>query len=524
MARFQSLWQSLEMRQRIIAVLALVATLAAVVGLVQAVRTPSMVTLYSGLQPAVAGEVASAVEAMGVTVQAQGSSVLVPVADRDRVRLALAAAGLPRNGPAGYEILDGLDGFGTTSEMFEATYWRAKEGELARTILAAPDVRSARVHIANPVGRPFQRGASPSASVTVTMGVGTLDTAQAEAIRFLVASAVSGLSPEQVSVIDAQNGVVLRMGEAAGGMQSRLPGSAREAKMRSEIERLLAARVGDGRSIVTVSVDTNMESETLTERVIDPQSRVAISSDTRDVTENATGGLGGAATVASNLPQVAAGPNSESKSSRTENEEKVNYEVSETRRERVRQGGEVKRVTVAVLVDGVVQVAADGTRSWTPRPAEELGQLRDLVRSAVGFDETRGDVVTVETLEFAERPQEGVLVEAGFSNFLARNGMMLIQVGVLGMVALGLIMFVLRPLLMKAGDLQTLPELPPLPALEAPDFGFPQRDAMESEPPDRLSILRDAFDGQKEQSAHVLRAWLERDVRASTDAENEVAQ
>jgi flagellar M-ring protein FliF len=519
--RFASIWMALQPRQRLIAVLGLLALVATIFGLVQATRSPPMETLYAGLDQAAADEVAAAVQGMGVPVELRGGAVLVTAGERERVRMALAAAGLPRNGPEGYELLEDLDGFGTTSEMFNATYWRAKEGELARTILAAPGVRSARVHIANPAGRPFQRSARPTASVTVTMGGGVLDTAQAEAMRYLVASAVAGLEPDMVSVIDAAHGTVLRLGESVSGMGGQLPGSAREAQLRSEIERLLAARVGDGKAIVTVAVETTAESETTVERLIDPNSRIAISTDTREVEDQGTGGAGGAATVASNLPVEGGGPGGGgSTRSRTETEERINYEVSQTTRERVRRAGEVSRVTVAVLVDGITAIAPNGERQWAPRPESELQQLRDLVRSAIGYDEERGDVVTVETLEFAERPQGGTVATSGLTNFLSRNALPMAQIGALAAVALGLAFFVLRPLL-KAAEAQAVivPErLPPsLEFGEAEDYTAHQSDL------DPLTMLRNAFAEQRDDSANVLRSWLERDVqeRMADEAEDE---
>ena len=118
-------------------------------------------------------------EADGVAFEVRDDAILVDRAARDRVRMALAAKGLPAGGPAGYEILDSLSGFGTTSQMFDAAYWRAKEGELARTITGSPNVRAARVHLANPVSQPFARTPTGSASVTVTMARGALDRGQA---------------------------------------------------------------------------------------------------------------------------------------------------------------------------------------------------------------------------------------------------------------------------------------------------------------------------------------------------------
>jgi flagellar M-ring protein FliF len=402
--------------------------------------------------------------------------------------------------------------------MFEATYWRALEGELARTILATPGVREARVHIASPTGRPFQRAAQPSASVTVTMGNGALSPQNAEAIRFLTASAVAGLDPSRVSVIDAAYGAVLRPGEDAADSAAQMPGGARESQLRAEIERLLAARVGVDRAIVTVSVETDMESETVVERVIDPDTRVPISTETREIEESATGAAGGAATVASNLPQEGGGGGGGSSSARTEAEERVNFEVSELTRERVKRPGEIKRITVAVLVDGVIAESPNGQRTWTPRPQEELDQLRELVRSAIGFDAERGDVVTVETLEFAPRPETGAVAQAGMGRFLETNAMSLIQTLALAAVALGLAIFVLRPLLAVPLDLEPVdagPDRLP-PPLPFADEGFGEEGEK-----DGISRLRDLFAEQKDDSANVLRSWLERDMIQSADSDNE---
>jgi flagellar M-ring protein FliF len=326
-----------------------------------------------------------------------------------------------------------------------------------------------------------------------------------------------------VSVIDAARGTVLRMGEDAAGMGGQLPGMAREAQLRAEIERLLAARVGDGKAIVTVAVETTAETETTVERLIDPSSRIAISTDTREVEDQGTGGAGGAATVASNLPVQGGGPGAGASSrSRTETEERINYEVSETTRERVRRAGEVSRVSVAVLVDGIVSTAPNGERVWTPRPESELLQLRDLVRSAIAYDEERGDSVTVETLEFAERPEGGTVATSGVSQFVMRNAMQMMQIGALTAVALGLAFFVLRPLL-KAAEAQAveMPErLPPsLEFNEVEDYGGAQVDL------DQISMLRNAFAEQRDDSANVLRSWLERDVQdqMASEAEEEEA-
>jgi flagellar M-ring protein FliF len=285
----QGFWEELDTRRRVIGALAVVAVLAAMIGIGRMATAPSMALLYSGLDPAAAGEVVAALEADGIPFEVRDGSIYVDEAARDATRMALAGEGLPASGGSGYELLDGLSGFSTTSQMFDAAYWRAKEGELARTITASPNVRSARVHIANPTPQPFLRGATGSASVTVTMARGGLAPGQAEAMRYLVASAVPGLAPEQVSVIDSAAGVVLASGEEPTPLDPAMDPSTRAETLKRNIEALLEARVGPGRAVVQVAVDADMEAQTVRERVIDPESRVAISSDIEASRETQTG-------------------------------------------------------------------------------------------------------------------------------------------------------------------------------------------------------------------------------------------
>ena len=132
----------------------------------------------------------------------------VPANERDQLRLALAGDGLPESGSTGYEILDDLSGFGTTSKMFDVAYWRALEGELSRTIVSSPPFQSARVHIGRSAGSSLKKVQPQTASVTASASSGVLTPGQAKALKFLVGSAVSGLSPEMVSVIDGNTGKV----------------------------------------------------------------------------------------------------------------------------------------------------------------------------------------------------------------------------------------------------------------------------------------------------------------------------
>ena len=167
MEQLLSTWNALDLRRRIIAIAATIGVFVAVLGLARLATQPGMALLYAGLEGAQAGEVIQALDQRGIAYEVRGDAIYVDATRRDETRMGLAAQGLPTNSAAGYEMLDGLTGFGTTSQMFDAAYWRAKEGELARTIMASPHVRFARVHISQGATQPFRRAEQGSAAVTV---------------------------------------------------------------------------------------------------------------------------------------------------------------------------------------------------------------------------------------------------------------------------------------------------------------------------------------------------------------------
>lgn len=449
-------WEGLDTRKRAIVGLATIAVFAIVLFLARGTGSKDMALLYSGLESAAAGEVVTALDQRGVVYEVRGTAVYVEAAQRDLLRMSLAGEGLPQNSTQGYEILDQLSGFGTTSQMFDAAYWRAKEGELARTILASPFVRSARVHISSPTNRPFARDQRPTAAVTVTPQGGALSPDQAKALQFLVSSAVSGLTPDDVAVIDSTSGLV--SGSDASAVSS---GGDRADGLRLRAQRLLEARVGFGNAMVEVSVDTVTETESITQRTIDPDSRIAISTEVEERTNTAQDSGDGAVTVASNLPTGdASGVGNSSNSENSETRSLTNYEVSETQREVLRVPGAIRRLSVAVLVNDVVTTAADGTVTSTPRTPEELEALKTLVASAVGLDEARGDVLTLQSMAFEPVPSLGTTAAEAVKTPL--NLMSLIQIGVLAFVVLVLGLFVVRPILTGARSARLPPPQPTL--------------------------------------------------------------
>ncbi|WP_371168275.1 flagellar basal-body MS-ring/collar protein FliF [Aliiroseovarius sp. 2305UL8-7] len=444
MQQITSIWAKLDMRKRLIVVVSTLAMFAAVIGLSRMAATTPMTLLYAGLDSSAAGDVVKALEARGVPFEIKGGSIFVDTSQRDGLRMTLASEGLPANSGKGYELLDGLSGFGTTSQMFDAAYWRAKEGELARTIVASPLIQNARVHISVSPAQQYRQRNAPTASVTVTTTSGTLPGVQAKALKFLVASAVPGLSPDRVSIIDSRGGLV-----AGGDEQIDLSGQAsdRALALKQNVERLLEARVGFGNAVVELNLETATEQESILERRFDPESRVAVSTDTQETTNTAKDSNSEGVTVASNLPDGDAAAGGSSSSNNSETRERVNYEVSETTREVVRSPGAVKRLTVAVLVDGIRSKGDDNTMVWTPRGEEELLSLRELVAGAVGFNEDRGDSITIKQLEFEPIAIDGTGPAAGLFDGANINVMLLAQMGILALVALLLGLFVVRPIL-----------------------------------------------------------------------------
>lgn len=528
MQQILTTWATLDIRRRIIVVGVTILVFISVLALSVLNARPNFALLYAGLDPAQAGEVIAALERQGTPYEARGDSLYVDAASRDELRMMLAAEGLPKANGNGYELLDTLSGFGTTSQMFDAAYWRAKEGELARTILANPAVRLARVHIAATAAPALRATHRPTASVTVTTVLGGLPVAQAKALQFLVSSAVAGMRPEDVSVIDSTSGLV-SAGEVTGAQAE----SDRAVVLRRNIERLLEARVGYGNAVVEVAVETVTEREAITERRFDPQGRVVISSETTETSKQADQTKAAAVTVASNLPEGDGASEGKSQSQATETRERTNFEVSETTRELLRSPGDIKRLSVAVLVDGVEGVDANGQTQVVPRDQAELASLRDLVASVIGYQEARGDQITIRSLPFQPHTaRDGTEAAAAGVGGLQLDLMKLIQTGVLALVALVLGLFVVRPLLLgrvKTPEPVGLPAPSPgaqsMPVEQMPDFsspGFPAiaaYDAQDIHPPvpdgatamdrDPVERLKRLIEARRNESVEILRDWME---------------
>jgi flagellar M-ring protein FliF len=520
--QFITLWKNFDRRKQIMVVGATLGTFVAILSLVFFASRPSMVLLYGGLDPASAGEITQSLEGQNIPYRIQGTSIFVDESKRDSLRLSLASQGLPDSGVAGYELLDDLNGFGTTTQMFNATYLRAKEGELARTIQANPQIRAARVHISQEDKSPFRRNATASASVSLKLqGGSTISPAHAKALQFLVSSAVTGLEPTDVAIIDERGTLISADAEDAIITED---GSAAE-RMAARVERMLEARVGAGNAVVEVSIERVTERESIVERLVDPDSRVAISSETQENSATARSAEAGM-TVASDLPENAGANGGDSSENSNETVERVNYEVSETRREVLRTPGAIKRLTVAVLVNGV----PDDTGAIIPREQTEITALTALVEDIVGFNEARGDEITLQSMAFVGTDPVYATPAPGWLASTAPSANTVIRLGVLALVALVLGLFVLRPMLRKSDPV----ELPALAELPAGDFSMaPLEGEIEDIgefqplstdvagpsldlPEDPVTRMRALIDARKEETMTILRNWLEDEQEQET--------
>jgi flagellar M-ring protein FliF len=498
MSNLAANWNQLSMQKKLVLTGVMLATLAAFWMLMNVASRPHMAFLYGGLDPAAAGEILSALEGMDVAAEVRGDAIYVPQPKRDEVRMALARQGLPQQGQAGFELLDEMNGFAVTSDMFDATYWRAKEGELARTILATPGVKSARVHIAAPKTSSFSRQRrSPSASVTITMSRGRLDRQHAVAIRYLVALGVPDLDPEKVAIIDSLGGVILKPGSQNALEEMETSDNDRARKMERALANMLEAHVGPDNVRVNISLKVDRERETVSERILDPASRVMMARETTEI-QQSDSGSGNAVTVASNLPDGdAASAPSGSKSERSEANQTTRFDISEVNRKREKMPGAIAQVHVAVLVNET---------DPTPRSTEELTALGELVATAIGFDEARGDKVTVKAMSFHQE-EEGVAeapVTGGAMAFLQDNLISMLQIFIPAVVVLALAMFVLKPILTQSPAAQSASQV------AAPEIAGaiepPAVVAATKTPVDALQDLASADTGA---TATVLTSWLD---------------
>ncbi|OUS18834.1 flagellar M-ring protein FliF [Rhodospirillales bacterium 47_12_T64] len=439
------------------------ATIAFFIYLTGRVATPEMALLYADLAPQESGQIVSELDQLQIPykLSPSGDTIYVPSNNVARMRVAMAEKGLPSGGSIGYEIFDQSEALGTTSFVQNINHLRALEGELARTIKSINRIKQARVHLVLPQRELFSRDKqAPTASVVVTtQGNNLLDRQQILSIQHLISAAVPGMKPINVSIIDNKGNLLARGGKE--GDLSTLTTTADERRVAHEtrlmrtVEELLERYVGRGNAQVQISAEMDFDRVTENSEVFDPDGQVVLSTQTVEESASEADGSGNEGiTVGNNLPdanlgQLGGSTGSQSNTSRTE--ETVNFENSKIIKTKVHETGSIRRLSVAVIINDISEVNEEGIRTFTSRSEEDITQLGAIVRSAVGFDESRGDTVEIANFRFAEidpllLPAEGVLG-------IGKDEMMrFAELFILGVVAILILLLVVRPLVTRIID------------------------------------------------------------------------
>jgi flagellar M-ring protein FliF len=412
--------------------------------------------LYSNLDLKEAGNITQNLDQAGIKyeVKGDGSTILV---DRDKVastRLMLSSKGLPTSGSVGYEIFDNTSALGQTDFVQQLNRQRALEGELGRTISGLDGITSARVHLVLPKRQLFEQEAEqPSAAVTIGVGGREPGPDNVRAIQNLIAGAVPGLKPDRVTVVD-QHAKTLSGGDT--GMAAEADGRKSEIEQRiaKQVKTLVEGIVGAGKARVNVSADVDMAHVTQQKEEYNPDGQVVRSETTTDEnSREASNGSNGVTSASANIPPAVAAGSESGGTSSGHQESTTNYEISKTVTTQVTEPGQIKKISVAVAVDGVTAAPGKNGKpgAYTPRPAAEMAAIEQLVKAAVGYDQTRGDNISVVNVRFPTADDgEGVSAANPLMGFDKNDIMRAAEIVVMGVVAILMMLFIVRPLLKGA--------------------------------------------------------------------------
>jgi len=553
MLRFLSLlWRqlsdtyaSMPMGRRVGSTALLFGVIAGFIAIIFWAGRPDFQVLYTNLSSEDAASIVTTLKEQDIPyrISRGGEVVLVPSERVYDTRMSLATEGLPRGGGVGFEVFDKRT-LGMTEFEQQLNYKRSLQGELSRTVNRIYEVAQSRVHIVLPKPTAFLEKDEQQASASVFLNLRPgrrLGNAQVQGIVHLVASAVEGLQPNRVTVVDNHGNVLSRVGDE--DTPARLAGNLLEFQrgfekdLQGKIEKVIGKVVGPGKVIAQVAADLDLRQEEKTLETFDPDT-AAIRSQQRFVEKSSDrgGGAGGVPGVQSNVPGAQAGAAAETggQTSFTERtEETVNYEISKVTSKVVQPLGGVKKLSVAVVVDGTYQTKqGEGgkiEKAYQARTQEELQQFTQIVRNVVGFNEARGDQITVQSIPFETgfgEVERELMEQEQQKRFWFDVGK---HVGI-GLIVIIALLVVLRPLirwltaapLVAPGQLPAARRPPQVPGVARAELEGAPPDVLE-EPEDEgirvpttrdrvLTIARRDAAG----TADMLRAWIrEREQRRS---------
>lgn len=418
--------------------------------------TTEMAVLFNELDPADAKNIIARLDEQNVPYRLfkNGTEIHVPVSDALKLRVQLAET-VNAGSVVGYELFDKAQSPGVGHDIINLQMLRALEGELSRTIKAIDNVKSARVHLVLPRREMFSREEQPpSASVIIRMEEKTkLSPKQVEAVQRLVAAAVPKMQTKDVSIMDARGTLLTKNFDNDEQMQMTSNEEMRrdyEKRLINSVQSLIEQSVGMDKVRVQASLEMDFDQVVVNKEVYDPDAQVLRSSTT--IEENAhTDEREPIVSVEQNLPDAETKNANQVSQKSNRTEETVNYEISKQVISQVRKNGVIKRLSVAVIVDGNYQRKDDGTKEYIPRTEKEMELLTTLVRSAVGFDAARGDTVEVINLPFFN-PDELLALEDPilFMNFTKQEIIRMVEGICVAFVAVLVVLLVVRPLVVKA--------------------------------------------------------------------------
>jgi flagellar M-ring protein FliF len=387
--QLNDIWNRLSTPQKIISTSVVILTFAGLITLIvwtsYSGSNSAYITLFSNMDLAESGTIVEQLKAGGYEykIEGDGRTITVPKKNVYELRMTFAKMGLPKTGGIGYEIFDKTN-LGMTDFVQHLNYRRALEGEIANTIQYLSEIEKARVHIVIPKETIFiERQTEATASVVLKLKPGArLSEQQITGIANLVAFSVEGLKRKNISILDTDGNL---LSDAYGDSeiaertsnQLQLQGKV-EIALSKKAQDMLEGVLGPNKSRVKVAVDLDFDQMTKTEEVYDPESKVVRSEERNEESANGT-------------PTAS---NEKKENSIT------NYEINKTVRNIIGTIGNIKKLSVSVAVDGVYKTAKDGEKAYTPRTAEEIQKMEDLVKRSVGYNVSRGDEIVVYNLQF----------------------------------------------------------------------------------------------------------------------------
>ena len=513
------MFSKFSINQRMIILVALAGSVAGLIALALWTQQPDMQVLFTNLNGEDAAGIIDKLKETKVPYETAGggSTVLVPSAQVHELRLSLATQGLPHGGGVGYEIFDRTS-IGMSEFVQKLNYRRALQGELARTIAQMPEVERARVHLAIPERRLFANEQDRArASVILSLRHGQLLTkAQVQGVVHLVASSVEGLQARDVTVVDGHGHMLSSAvtDETAGLTNTQLEYQRTiEKDIETRIQTMLERIVGTNKAVVRVSSLLDFRKIETTEERYDPNGQVVRSEQRGQEKSNGVNGIsGGVPGVQSNVPPgTDLEPAQSSSTASTTKNETVNYEISRTISKIVEPIGSIKKLSVAVLVDGMYEAAksnagADGAKQYVPRSEEDMKRIEDIVKKAMGYSAERQDQIEVVNVQFGFGPEEPpAMATAEAAAEAPKPWLPYLRYGVGAGLFLVILLFVVRPLIAMLGTTGqpavTAPTTPTLPA------SVGAVEASLSPVPDRAQII-DMARKNPDTTAVVLKQWL----------------